>query len=92
MGLFKRLVIAIEKIADREPVTSEQMKVMFSDVLRNNTLVEQHIKIQKDQEIYDFLKQKQENKAELTEEEIRSLDWCEYQVKLGKLQAYKSVQ
>jgi hypothetical protein len=88
MGLLKRLVVAIEKIAERQPMTAEQMQKVLQTALRNQLILEEECRKAKTQESYNWLKTKQEKDLKLSDEEKASIEWGDNQVKIGKLNKY----
>jgi len=91
MGLLKRLVLALERIAEKpNPLTPEQMISALQTALSSQLFFEEESRKVRMQESYDWLKTKQEKDFSLTDEEKNSILYGDEQVKLGKLKPYKT--
>lgn len=88
MTLFKRLVIAVEKIAEKQPMNAETLQAILEKALTQSTVVEEHLKRARQQEQYFYLKAKQAEGKELTEEEMKGIEYGDYQVTAGKLKEF----
>lgn len=85
MGLFKRMVIALEKIADKKPIDASQMEVILTKVFINMSQYEEAEKIKKMQRRYCDLKLKEKSNEELTDDEKKQIVIGDQMVKYGIL-------
>jgi len=88
MGLFKRLVIALEKIAEFKMITQGEIIIAMDAVMKNMMQQEYKLKQEQQQDYYHWLKEKQAKDILLTDSEKNHILWGDKQAKEGYFKAY----